>query len=90
MKSTTRQEQVLALLLSGLSMKQVAQELDIPVRTVAYEKYRIMERNGLRTSAELLRFAAQRGLSGPAADPPLQANRPPPGKVGGFRPHVWC
>lgn len=85
---TTRQEQVLALLLSGLSMKEVAQELDIPVRTVAFDKYRIMEANGLRNSADLRRFAVQRGLSTPACEPPLQSNRPPPGKAGGFRPHL--
>ena len=59
---TPRQEDVLRLLAEGLSMKQVADRLDVAPRTVAFHKYEIMRRRGLRTNAELVRLAIQRGL----------------------------
>jgi DNA-binding NarL/FixJ family response regulator len=59
---TPRQEDVLRLLAEGLSMKQVAERLQVTPRTVAFHKYEIMKRRGLRTSAELVKLAIQRGL----------------------------
>jgi DNA-binding NarL/FixJ family response regulator len=59
---TPRQEDVLRLLAEGLSMKQVADRLHVTPRTVAFHKYEIMKRRGLRTSAELVKLAIQRGL----------------------------
>src|SRR5271154_2246968 len=54
---TQRQRQVLQLLAEGRSMKEAAAVLDIAVRTVAFHKYRIMEDLGLKTNADLVRFA---------------------------------
>jgi DNA-binding NarL/FixJ family response regulator len=59
---TARERQVLVLLLRGFSMKQVARDLGITPRTVAFHKYRIMETNGLRTNSELISFALCHGL----------------------------
>jgi DNA-binding NarL/FixJ family response regulator len=59
---TPRQEDVLRLLAEGLTMKEVADRLDLTTRTVAFHKYEIMRRRGLRTSAELVKLAIQRGL----------------------------
>jgi len=59
---TARERQVLVLLLRGFSMKQVARDLGITPRTVAFHKYRIMETNGLRTNSELVSFALRHGL----------------------------
>lgn len=59
---TSRQEDILRLLGEGLSMKQVADRLRVTPRTVAFHKYAIMKRRGLRTSAELVKLAIQRGL----------------------------
>jgi DNA-binding CsgD family transcriptional regulator len=43
-------------------MKEVAAVLGITPRTVAFHKYRMMENLGIRTTAELVRFAVRSGL----------------------------
>ncbi len=59
---TQRQRQVLQLLAEGNSMKEAAAVLNIAVRTIAFHKYRIMEEFGLRTNADLVRFAIREHL----------------------------
>jgi DNA-binding NarL/FixJ family response regulator len=69
---STREREVLSRLVRGLSMKEVARELNIAPRTVAFHKYRAMETNGLRSNAALLDFAQRNGLM-----PPLQRSPGP-------------
>lgn len=65
-----RELEVLVLLVRGFRMKEVARRLGISPRTVAFHKYRAMESNGLRTQADLLKFALDHGLlSGSSAGP---------------------
>jgi DNA-binding NarL/FixJ family response regulator len=59
---TARQREVLQLLAEGKSMKEVGAILDLTPRTVAFHKYRMMEQLRLKTSAELVKFAVQRGV----------------------------
>jgi DNA-binding NarL/FixJ family response regulator len=59
---TQRQRQVLQLLAEGRSMKEAASVLNIAVRTIAFHKYRIMEEFGLKTNADLVRFALREHL----------------------------
>jgi DNA-binding NarL/FixJ family response regulator len=54
---TLRQRNVLRLLAEGKSMKEVADALNLAVRTVAFHKYRMMQILNIKTSAELVRFA---------------------------------
>jgi DNA-binding NarL/FixJ family response regulator len=54
-----RQREVLQLLAEGRTMKEIAQILAITPRTVAFHKYRMMEDLGIKTSAELVRFAVK-------------------------------
>lgn len=54
---TKRQSEVLQLLVEGKSMKETASILELKPGTVAYHKYRIMDRLGLKTNAELLQYA---------------------------------
>lgn len=54
---TLRQKEVLQLLGEGLSMKEAADVLKITPRTVAFHKYSIMEQFGIKSNAELMRFA---------------------------------
>lgn len=54
---TARQREVIQLLAEGKSMKEAADFLNVTPRTIAFHKYRIMEELGLKTSAELVRFA---------------------------------
>jgi DNA-binding NarL/FixJ family response regulator len=52
-----REREVLQLLVEGKSMKTAAAILGIAPRTVAFHKYRILERFHLKSSAELVQFA---------------------------------
>jgi DNA-binding NarL/FixJ family response regulator len=63
-KVTGRQRQVLQLLAEGKSMKEIASLLNVRTGTVAFHKYKTMEALGLRTNAELLRYAIQHNLIG--------------------------
>jgi DNA-binding NarL/FixJ family response regulator len=60
---SARERDVLKGLARGLSMKEVAAELGIAPRTVAYHKYRMMEALALRSSAELVGFAVRNRLA---------------------------
>jgi DNA-binding NarL/FixJ family response regulator len=54
---TPRQREVVQLLAEGRSMKEAADILNVASRTVAFHKYRVMEEWGLKTTADLIRFA---------------------------------
>ena len=56
---TLRQREVLQLLAEGRPMKEVADILHTSERTVAFHKYRMMARLHLKSSAELIRYAAK-------------------------------
>jgi len=56
-----REEEVLRLLAQGLSHKEVAERLGISEKTVATYRERGMEKLGLRSRSELLRYAARKG-----------------------------
>ncbi len=54
---TERQKEVLALLVQGNTMREVAAILKITQRTVAFHKNRIMEKLEISSNAELIRYA---------------------------------
>lgn len=54
---STRQREVMQLLAEGRTMKEIARILAITPRTVAFHKYHMMEGLGIKTSADLVRFA---------------------------------
>ena len=59
---TSRQREVLQLLAEGHSVKEIAAILQISTRTVEFHKYSMMEALGLKSSAELVRFAVKHGI----------------------------
>jgi DNA-binding NarL/FixJ family response regulator len=59
---TDRTREVVALLVQGLPMKEVARRLDIAPRTVAFHKYHAMEVLELRCNADLIDYAISAGL----------------------------
>ncbi len=61
-KLTSRQREVLQLLAEGLHVKEIAVKLNVSPRTVEFHKYRIMDELGLRTAAEIARYAARHGI----------------------------
>lgn len=57
-----RQAQILKLMAKGHSMKQIALELDISVKTVETHRSALMARIGIRDIAGLVRYALRNGL----------------------------
>jgi DNA-binding NarL/FixJ family response regulator len=62
---TPRQREVLQLLAEGRSMKEAAAELELTERTISFHKYRIMDEYGIRTNADLFRFAMKQQVVPP-------------------------
>jgi DNA-binding NarL/FixJ family response regulator len=60
---TPRQREVLRLLAEGKSLKEVAAVLKISVKTVEFHKYRIMNQLGIRTNAEMTKYAVKVGVT---------------------------
>jgi len=54
---TSRQLEILKLLVEGQSAKRIAATLNLSARTVEDHKYRMMETLGIENSAELIHFA---------------------------------
>jgi DNA-binding NarL/FixJ family response regulator len=59
---TTRQREVLQLLAEGKTMKEVATLLGISTRTSESHKYEMMRQLGVKTTAELIRYAVRSNL----------------------------
>jgi DNA-binding NarL/FixJ family response regulator len=60
---TPRQREVLQLLAEGKSLKEAAAVLNISIRTAEFHKYQIMKLLGLRTNAELTKYAIKLGIT---------------------------
>ncbi len=61
-KLTGREREVLQLLAEGQGLKEIGAALGISTRTVEYHRYNLTDKLGLKTVAELARYAAKRGL----------------------------
>jgi DNA-binding NarL/FixJ family response regulator len=59
---TARQRDVLRLLASGLSTKEIAVSLKISTKTVEYHKYRMMDTLRLKNLAELIAYAIENNI----------------------------
>jgi len=62
---TARQRMVLGLLASGLRSREIAEQLDISVRTVEVHRQALLQALDARNSVELIRKAAQLGFVTP-------------------------
>ena len=60
---TPRQREVLQLVAEGHTAKQIAITLAISVKTVEFHKARMMERLGLRTTSDLIKYAIRHGIT---------------------------
>ena len=56
---TKRQREVLQLLAEGYSAKEIASTLNISSRTVEYHKYQMMKDIGMKTAADMIRYAVK-------------------------------
>ncbi len=59
---TPRQREVLQLVAEGKTMKEIGRVLNISPKTIECHKYEIMRAFGLRTTAELVRYAVRNKL----------------------------
>lgn len=62
---TLRQREVLQLVAEGRSLKEIASILCLSVKTVEFHKTRIAKQLGLRTTADLTKYAVSHGLVSP-------------------------
>jgi DNA-binding NarL/FixJ family response regulator len=59
---SAREKQVLASIASGHTNKEVAEELGLSVKSIETYRHRVVEKLGLSSRADLVRFAFQSGL----------------------------
>ena len=81
---TSRQREVLQLVAEGCTAKEIASVLNLSVKTAVFHKMAIMDKLGLRTTAELTRYALEHGIAATAFEPltlPVPA-APPPAAAG--------
>lgn len=57
-----REKEVVALIAKGYSNKEIAEQLIISVKTVETHKSNVMEKLGLKTRPELVKYALNKGL----------------------------
>jgi two-component system, NarL family, invasion response regulator UvrY len=57
-----REFQVLRMIATGKTVKQIADEISLSVKTVSTYRTRILEKTGMKTTAELIRYAFQAQL----------------------------
>ena len=60
---TKRQREVLQLLAEGCLAKEIASILNISTRTVEYHKYQMMRDVGIKTVADLIRYAVKHNIA---------------------------
>jgi DNA-binding NarL/FixJ family response regulator len=59
---TRRQSEILQLLAEGMSMKEIASTLFLKPGTVAFHKYNLMQKLGLKNNTDLLHYALKHHL----------------------------
>ena len=59
---TPREKQVLRLVAEGHSNKEIAEELDISVKTAMSHREHVMEKLGFHSRTELIKFALRKGV----------------------------
>jgi len=61
-KLTSRQREVLQLIVEGRSSKEIAEVLHLSRRTIEFHRYRIMKELAIRTTFELVQYAMKSGI----------------------------
>jgi two-component system, NarL family, invasion response regulator UvrY len=57
-----REFQVLRMIASGKTVKEIADEISLSIKTVSTYRTRILEKTGMKTTADLIRYALQTQL----------------------------
>lgn len=61
-KLSDREYQVMCLIASGKTVKEIAEELSLSVKTISTYRSRIMEKMNMKNNAQLILYAIQSGL----------------------------
>jgi two-component system response regulator NreC len=64
---TVRENEILQLLATGSTVKDVANELDLSVKTVEAHKFNLMRKLNIHTRAELVEYAQRSGITKPVS-----------------------
>src|SRR6266851_10398201 len=72
---TSRQREVLQLVAEGCTAKEIANQLSLSVKTAVFHKMAIMDKLGLRTTAELTRYAIENNIVPAKSSQPLHVER---------------
>jgi len=59
---TAREREVFHLIAEGLTTKEIARKLEISVKTAENHRGRVLDKCGVRNTAELVRYALRKGL----------------------------
>lgn len=59
---TPREREVFHLIAEGHTTKEIARKLDISVKTAENHRARVLDKSGVRNTAELVRYALRKGL----------------------------
>lgn len=59
---TAREREVFHLIAEGHTTKEIARQLDISVKTAENHRARVLDKSGVRNTAELVRYALRKGL----------------------------
>ena len=59
---TPREREVFHLIAEGMTTKEIARRLDISVKTAENHRGRVLDKLGMRNTAELVRYALRKGL----------------------------
>jgi two-component system response regulator NreC len=65
MRLTPKERHVLTLLAEGKTTKEIASELDVTTKTVDTHRSHLMDKLGMQTSADLVKYAISQGLVKP-------------------------
>jgi DNA-binding NarL/FixJ family response regulator len=57
-----REYEIMQMIASGLSLKQIAIDLSLSPQTVSTHRARFMKKMGLRTTTEIIRYALEHSL----------------------------
>jgi DNA-binding NarL/FixJ family response regulator len=57
-----REYQVLRMIASGLTVSQISTRLTLSVKTISTYRARVLEKMGMKTTAELMHYGIQHGL----------------------------
>ena len=66
---TSREREVLELIVRGRTNQQIAQDLSLSIKTVEWHRSNLMAKLGTHGVAELVRYAMERGVGDVKVDP---------------------